>query len=284
MTGPEVYTDFAGLAELRATARGEAPSSLREVARQFEALFLQMVLKSLREASPAPEAESDALGHYREMYDSQLALHLTRGPGLGLAEILARQLGGSKEPAPRTTAPAATGARGVPETAGSPEAFTRALWPHAEATAARLGVAPQALIAQAALESGWGRAVIRHPDGRSSHNVFGIKADPDWPGERVTAATLEYEDGVAVRRRETFRAYASYAEAFDDYARLLAASPRYREALAAGDDPRAFAQALARAGYATDPAYGRKFESVLQSTALRAGLAALKIPPGRTLT
>jgi len=145
----------------------------------------------------------------------------------------------------------------------SPEAFISELWPHAQRAAEDLGVSPKVLLAQAALESGWGKRQIRHADGRPSFNLFGIKAGQSWAGERVQVATLEYTGTVSERRRENFRAYDSLSEAFDDYVGLLKNNPRYRQALAAGEDQGAFADALQRAGYATDPRYAAKIKSIL---------------------
>ncbi len=166
----------------------------------------------------------------------------------------------------------------------SPQAFARSLWPHARKAAGRLGVAPEALLAQAALETGWGKSLPRHPDGRSSHNVFGIKAGPSWRGERVAVPTLEHEDGVAVRKRAEFRSYASLEEGFADYVRLLTSGPRYREALEKSGDSAVFMQALQRAGYATDPSYADKIGAVLNSEVLGTAVAALKISRNGPLT
>ncbi len=117
---------------------------------------------------------------------------------------------------------------------------------------------PELLIAQAALETGWGRAIVHDGQGRSSHNLFGIKADSRWSGSRISVNSLEYEDGVAVRARAHFRSYDSFDQSFDDYAALVRASPRYRDALRQASDPRAYMHALQSAGYATDPLYAAK--------------------------
>ncbi len=288
------YVDLGELTALRAAARRDArsPETLRRVAGEFEALFLQMVLKGMRAAHLAEDAfASDAQRHYLEWFDAQLALHLARGQGLGIARLLIERL--EQSAAAQNTKPADRHGQTVTQERGgkitapgrhhtaaddlgqSPEHFVRTLWPHARRAAAALAVTPQALIAQAALETGWGKSVLRHPDGRPSYNVFAIKAGPDWAGARVRVATLEYENGVAVRRSADFRAYASYEEAFADYVRLLTSTPRYRAALGqAGTE--AFAGALQEAGYATDPAYARKIAAIARSDTLGAVLAALK--------
>jgi flagellar protein FlgJ len=160
----------------------------------------------------------------------------------------------------------------------------RALWPHAQRAAGELGVSPQALVAQAALETGWGRAVIQHNDGRSSHNLFGIKADARWGGEQVHVSSLEYVDGTVVRQRAAFRAYDSYADSFSDYVDFLKSNPRYGNALNHAHDPVAFTQALQRAGYATDPEYAQKIQGILGSAALGEATAGVKVSADGSLT
>lgn len=300
----DIYTDFQGLAQLRADVRadGNSAAKLREVAGQFEALFTQMVLKNMREAKLADGLyASDQEEQYLGMFDAQLALQLSRGSGLGLKDMLVRQLGGAAGiVAPRDTEDSGRGVEpsrekpvagnrpaDMPATEGpgrSPSAFASSLWPHARKAAGRLGVAPEVLVAQAALETGWGKSVPQHPDGRTSHNVFGIKAGPGWSGERVSVPTLEYEDGVAVRRPAEFRSYASLDECFADYARLLTNAPRYRQALEQSGDSARFAQALARAGFATDPAYAQKINAILDGGTLATSVAALKISSAGPLT
>lgn len=285
----DIYTDLSGLARLRAEARTDAhsPEALRKAASQFEALFIQMVLKGMREAKLADGLfENENNDHYRDMFDAQLSVSLSQGRGLGLADVIVRQLsqqGGVVAPVAGQTEPLKMPPTSAAEIGRSPESFVQTLWPHAQQAAEKIGVNPRALLAQAALETGWGQGAIRHADGRNSHNVFNIKATPDWQGERVRVATTEYENGAAVPCTAEFRAYGSYAEAFADYARVLA-QPRYAEARQQGTDAVAFGHALARAGYATDPAYGRKLASVLNGYALNAGLTALKVSGGGPLT
>jgi flagellar protein FlgJ len=148
-----------------------------------------------------------------------------------------------------------------------------AIWPHAETASRRTGIPAAFLVAQAALETGWGRSEARLADGRPSHNLFGIKAGANWQGPVAEAATTEYVNGVAETRVERFRAYGSYAEAFQDYAGLLAGSPRYAAVLGA-TEAASFARGLQRAGYATDPAYGAKLERIINGQTLRTALAA----------
>lgn len=133
----------------------------------------------------------------------------------------------------------------------------------AEAASAATGIPAKFMLAQAALETGWGRRDIRHADGSTSHNLFGVKAGKGWHGPVAEVMTTEYVDGIAQRRVEKFRAYGSYAEAFADYARLLTQSPRYRHVLTSGTDAAGFAQGLQRAGYATDQLYADKLRRVI---------------------
>lgn len=156
---------------------------------------------------------------------------------------------------------------------GSPEHFVARIWPHARRAAKELGVDPRALVAQAALETGWGRRGIRDRDGNSANNLFGIKA-AGWRGERVSTSTHEYVNGRRRSERADFRAYQSPAESFADYVRLLKSSPRYQHALNAGDDVHRFATELQRAGYATDPSYARKIYAIANGPTLDRALAS----------
>ncbi|OQX36262.1 MAG: flagellar rod assembly protein/muramidase FlgJ, partial [Candidatus Sedimenticola endophacoides] len=169
---------------------------------------------------------------------------------------------------PHTTAPAA--GEPVTDPAGwSKGEFVERLLPWAREAAALLGLQPEALLAQAALETGWGRRMVRFSDGAPAHNLFGIKADRRWQGNKVAVNTLEYEQGVAVRHRAYFRAYDSFRDSFSDYVRFLRQSPRYQGALALAEDPAAYFGELQRAGYATDPAYARKITRILEDEVLR---------------
>lgn len=138
---------------------------------------------------------------------------------------------------------------------------------HAKRAAAALGTMPEVLVAQAALETGWGQHVMSGDGGVSSHNLFGIKADPSWHGETVRRATLEYFDGHPVRVTAAFRAYEDYGAAFDDYAKFIQSNPRYQRALERAAEPAAYARELQRAGYATDPDYARKILQIHEQLA-----------------
>lgn len=167
----------------------------------------------------------------------------------------------------RTQAPAASPGSGSPADAiaGSPdrEAFLGQIAPWAKEASQRLGVAPDILAAHAALESGWGQRPLRNADGASTHNLFGIKAGGGWRGDSAGALTTEYEDGVTLKKTERFRSYPDASAAFRDFAQLMQSSPRYQGALNTGTDVRAYADALARGGYATDPRYADKLVSVV---------------------
>ena len=298
-----VYGDFAGLEKLKAGAAHSDPQALRQVARQFESLFARMMIKSMRAAvGPDPIFGSDQAQTYQGMYDDQLSLELTKGKGLGLADMLVRQLqqAGSQAAAPRVAPTAATGAAspaaappaasgpassgpasGGPASGGSASGAERAgfisqLWPAAERAAQLLGVHPVSLVAQAALESNWGRSVPRSADGASSNNLFGIKAGAGWSGASVTSGTQEYVGGGARATRAAFRAYASPGASVQDYVALLTGNPRFSAALGSGASVESFAAALQHGGYATDPDYARKVTAV--AAEVRATLAAGSAP------
>ena len=287
-----LYSDFTGLQKLKLQAREDQASARTEVARQFESLFVAQMLKAMRAASGGGGIlDSEKSRFYRDMYDQQIATEMAKSRGIGMAEVIERQLGGKAEvgspqgkqvqdyrasPLWRNNGalvPGMAGAtRGDRVVSGAPaelgqsrEEFLRKLWPHAEAAARELGVAPEALLAQAALETGWGRHIMPGADGQPSYNLFGIKADRGWDGQLVNMSTVEYKDGVAMKTRAAFRAYGSYTESFTDYVEFLKANPRYQKALAAASDPEAFVEELQRAGYATDPAYAAKLKRILGS-------------------
>lgn len=155
----------------------------------------------------------------------------------------------------------------------TPEEFVNRLMPLAKKAADKLGLSPAVLVAQAALESGWGKRVIKDGEGQMTHNLFGIKADPRWEGPKAVVSTLEYEQGVASRQKAAFRSYESFEESFNDYVDFLTSGSRYRGALAKADSPDRYFEALQQAGYATDPQYASKLKQVLRSDAI-AGYAA----------
>lgn len=268
-------TDFNQFTALRVAADQNDPAVLREVAGQFEALFVQTILKNMREASLGDPlmGDSNQFEMYQGMMDQQLALEMSSGRGIGLADMLVRQLGGSKalpaEPQ-AATQPVAARKAPAPEPAwADAESFARDVWPHAERVARRLNVPTEAIVAQAALETGWGAHVPQRRDGSSSFNLFGIKAGQNWSGSSVTKPTLEFENGLPKPQLANFRAYDDVAATFDDYSELLLGNPRYADVRNHGGDVTAFAEALQSSGYATDPAYADKIRSIVNSDVMQ---------------
>ncbi|MDD1783287.1 flagellar assembly peptidoglycan hydrolase FlgJ [Enterovibrio sp. ZSDZ35] len=290
-------------------ANGEqSDDAMRAAAEQFEALFTQMLFKSMRQANEA--FESDLIDDrtskfYEQMADEQLSSALSREGSLGLADLIVQQFKGSQNSEPMDVANNPASQRinldkisplapvGSPENSpvltegvngmaegmplGSPNAlppmpakaapfespdeFVSRLTPYAKKAARSLGTDPALLIAQAALETGWGKKVIANARG-SSHNLFNIKADPRWAGNKVATQTLEFYEDIPVQEMASFRAYASYEDSFDDYVRFLNQNPRYATALQQTAQPEQFISGLQQAGYATDPQYANKIMSI----------------------
>lgn len=339
--------DPNALGDLKRLARsdGQSNDTLRAAAKQFEALFLQMVMKSMREATPATGMmDNEQTKLYQGLLDQQLTLNLANSKGAGLAEVIYRQLGGTPDgkgeltavdtgsrgpaagfdlasavrraaipavrggaaespagvaPAGLPGAAAATGAEGfelgsiidgarleaslneavrsardaggkVSREAGD---FVAEVWPHAVEASRATGIPPQFMVAQAALETGWGSKQLRLADGSPSYNLFNIKAGSAWTGKTVAVDALEYADGRARSERSHFRAYGSYAEAFRDYAQLMTRNPRY-SAVLGQTDAAGFARGLQDAGYATDPMYADKLARIIGGNTLRNALAS----------
>jgi flagellar protein FlgJ len=305
-TATALYHDFSGLATLKRQAREDQAGTVEQVARQFESLFVQMMVKQMRQASFGNSLfESSQSQLARDMYDQQLAVHLAEKRGLGMAQLLRDQMGIDKQdgavantsleaywqrPTPAARSHASAIAQAAPEGAeqtgatqdqsvidiDSPESFVEALWSAADEAAKELGLPTEALLAQAALETGWGGRVMNAADGGSSHNLFGIKADQRWSGDRVKQETLEFDKDVAVRRREYFRTYGSFEESFRDYVAFLKENPRYTDALQNTRDAEEYFRALQDAGYATDPNYANKILRVMQGPEMQTALSRLK--------
>jgi len=265
--------DAHSLAGLRARANADPKNAVREVAKQFEALFMQELMKSMRAATLSSgmlDNEGSKLG--TDLLDQQFATQMTGLPG-GLSEAITRQLERQMGVAPGPIPVPATSLPLRPEqparipdksAAGFVQQHTKA----AQAAEGATGIPAAFMIGQAAHESGWGRREIRHADGTPSYNLFGIKAGAGWNGPVAETLTTEVINGRAVKGVAKFRAYASHAESFADFARLMTHSPRYQQVLAQGQDASGFAAGLQRAGYATDPAYADKLTRVI-NTALR---------------
>ncbi len=173
---------------------------------------------------------------------------------------------------PKQGAATETSASPLPERFDGPEDFVRTLLPMARDAAEKSGLDPRLMVAQAALETGWGRHMIRGDDGSHSYNLFGIKADHRWQGESVNIATTEFREGVAMKERADFRRYPDYRESFRDYVKFLQDNPRYRDVWEVADQPDVFAERLQEAGYATDPAYGRKIRNIMEGEPFEAAL------------
>ncbi len=287
-TGVVNALDPRGMRNIERLAKSNDPKALKAAAQQFEAVFLQMVLKSMRDATPKEGLfDNDQSRMYESFLDQQLSQVMASKRGVGLAQVIERQLqriavsseqGDLPESFPLTPPaksyplPGAGAASAVPQrltfpepaNSGEPRDFVSRLWPAAVDASAQTGVPPQFMLAQAALETGWGRSEPRRADGSPSFNLFGIKAGATWTGPTVEASTLEVVEGIAQRRTERFRAYGSYEESFADYARLLSGNPRYA-AVVGSDDINTFANGLQRAGYATDPLYAKKLTQTASS-------------------
>lgn len=275
--------DTRATASLRSAAARDPRGAIKEAAKQFEALFMQELMKSMRQASSSLSTgmlDNSGTRMAHDMMDQQMATQLTGMPG-GLAAAIARQLerqmGGGK---PQFTPPPSQ-KLSMPQQA-SPQELARAAAAAGTGTrqadfvdrhmdAARAaeeitGIPASFMVAQAAHESGWGRREIRHADGSNSFNVFGIKAGSGWQGKTARVLTTEYVNGKPRKVMASFRAYDSYEEAFKDYASLMKNSPRYTQVVAQAGTAAGFARGLQRAGYATDPAYADKLTRVINTT------------------
>ncbi|RTZ16217.1 flagellar assembly peptidoglycan hydrolase FlgJ [Vibrio aquaticus] len=281
--------DIAGLDKLRQNAVGGDEASekaaLTAAAKQFEAIFTSMLFKSMRDANSTFESglmDSQNQQFYRQMMDEQMSSELSSSGSLGLADMIVAQLtSGSVEnqnakarnddfevmmqkvdrmrhnAANETTVVQSSAAEVKPARFDSPESFVSSMKPYAEKAAKALGVDSSLLLAQAALETGWGQKVINNSRG-SSNNLFNIKADRSWGGEKVATQTLEYHQGVPVKEQAAFRSYSNYEDSFNDYVQFLNENPRYTTALRHGGNDEAFIHGIHKAGYATDPQYADK--------------------------
>ena len=260
-----VYTDFQGLTGLKAAAREQSPAAKREVARQFEAVFMQMMIKTMRDSVIKSDLfNPDAMSFHTSLFDQQLALHLTQANGVGLADMIYQQLGGEQTELPWSNR----------------DEFIAYMLPAAERATQHSGLDPKSVIAVAALETGWGEKVMQRPDGSSSYNLFGIKANRNWAGETVYKNTVEFVEDVMEIRREPFRAYASVAQSIADFVNFLQ-QPRYAKAMQHSNDSERFFIELQRAGYATDPQYADKLIKVAQSHSIQ---SAVKPQPVGSIT
>jgi peptidoglycan hydrolase FlgJ len=276
--------DGQSLDALRLQAKQSPDQALKLAAQQFETVFLNMMLKSMREATPQESVfDSEQTKMFTGMLDQQLAQSMASSHSVGLAEIMVKQLSHNQQstvPSAESRAPgaehsalstqnSALGSKYSPLKGDVQQAFVDKLRAPAEQASRNTGVPAHLILGQAALESGWGKREIKMDDGSDSHNLFGIKAGKDWNGKVAEVTTTEYHNGVASKQVERFRAYGSYAESFQDYARLLSDNPRY-DGVMGQTDAQKFAQALQQAGYATDPHYADKLAGVIGGIRARA--------------
>ncbi len=320
---PAFNNDLGGLnlSSLKKGAREKSPQAIREVAKQFESLFVQMMLKSMRDTVPEDALFGSKAGKtYQQMYDKQLSMHISEGRGIGLASTIERQLGGTPEnelrdkkagdylsnprpiarplaepiaqvsaaelnsnvslfqlrknlvPEVQKSSVEAQGAEGVWSTAKD---FIKDVLPYAQRAAKVLGVDAEVLVAQSALETGWGKFTPKHADGSNSFNLFGIKADTRWQGETLEITTREFRYGVMQQEQADFRSYDSPSAAFEDYTNFILQNPRYQKALERGYDSEAYARELQKAGYATDPDYAKKINRIRNSEAMQRYMKSL---------
>ncbi|MBK0018615.1 flagellar assembly peptidoglycan hydrolase FlgJ [Kosakonia sp. S42] len=308
MIGPSVPQDAAfdahSLDKLKLAARNDSPQALKAVAKQMEGLFVQMMLKSMRQASFKDGLFNTQQSEmFTSLYDQQISQNIADKGKMGFADLMVKQLSGKSDAVAETT----TATREVPlnisparfigvplrlqtevpqqaqannERAALPEVpaipgggFISRMMAPAMAVARLSGIPHQLIIAQAALESGWGKREILTEEGKPSHNLFGVKATAEWHGETTEITTTEYENGVAQKIKDKFKVYSSYAEALEDYTSLISRNPRYKNVVKS-ETPEIAAKALQSAGYATDPAYAKKLINIIQQVRNKVSEAA----------
>ncbi|MDJ0882143.1 MAG: flagellar assembly peptidoglycan hydrolase FlgJ [Gammaproteobacteria bacterium] len=331
-TPPDLYMNMAQFSEMKLAARQDSRAASRSAAQQFEGLFIQMMLKNMRSAAKMDESmHSSNMDFYTDMYDKQISMMLSQQGGIGIADLLEKQLnrflpegqstaekGGKDLPVYRLSVKAtsslplpvmsyqatnpAVAAYELNETEVAPEvpaqgsvqslqsqtvepfygwdqasSFVSDLWPHAERAAERLGVSAQVLVAQSALETGWGRHTMRKADGSVAFNLFGIKASRGWAGQSVVHNTLEFRGGAMQQEAARFRAYDSVGEALDDYVDFVKGHSRYQRALDNAGNDAQYIRELHQAGYATDPHYADKILGIMKGQTFNDALASLEI-------
>ncbi|RQP25085.1 flagellar assembly peptidoglycan hydrolase FlgJ [Piscinibacter terrae] len=273
-------TDTHGVDALRSRAATDPKAAIKDAAKQFEALFMQELMKSMRAAQQSMSTgmfDNAGTQMGTDMLDQQFATKMTGLPG-GLSDVIARQLerqmGGTVTPAANVAksvnaALSPATAAGAPSTQKVSQRQSDFVSQHTEAARAaeaQTGIPASFMVSQAAHETGWGKHEIKNTDGSSAHNLFGIKAGANWKGKVAEVTTTEYVNGQPHKVTARFRAYGSYAESFADYAKLMKDSPRFQQVLANAGTVQGFAQGLQKAGYATDPAYADKLTRVINTT------------------
>lgn len=306
--------DLGSLDNLRSAAKSGDKGALEEAAKQFEAIFVQMLLKSMRKAQEAladkdSPFNSEQVKFYRDMHDQQLATDMSTSGSIGLADVIVQQMSINQGVMPASAVRSdanllmlnrnavhraqlkdsqwldgqqnqriqnntnnvgdAVAAMPTKKAAfASPKEFVTSLYPQAQAAAERLGISAKALIAQAAVETGWGKFMIHQGDGNNAHNLFGIKADKRWSGNKTVIDTLEFENNLPQKHQAAFRTYNNFAESLHDYVDFVRSNPRYEQALSKTDAPKDYFLELQKAGYATDPQYADKIMSVYNSATM----------------
>jgi flagellar protein FlgJ len=284
----------------RTVGKGAGASSVKEAATEFESLLVRQLLSSMRKVNELFSEDSyfssSAGDFYQGLWDDQMAAEITRAQGGLLASQMTQQLTGAREArtlglgvgalppvssggfgwrskaaAVTPSAPRTTAAEGeaLPPAVDKPESFVAWVRPVAEQVAARTGLPLPGLVAQAALETGWGQFMSRDAEGRPSYNLFNIKAGKDWKGPVVYKDTLEYDGDAVVQKREAFRAYESLEDGFEDFVQLVMGRDRYEQVSRASGKLSDYFSALQSAGYATDPHYAKKLERVAEHPAVR---------------
>jgi flagellar protein FlgJ len=270
LTG-KLAIDANGLNNLKLAAKEQSPEAIKQVATQFESVFVNMMLKSMREALPQDDTfDSEQTRTYTSMLDQQLSQTIA-SKGIGLADVLAKQLSKTGYGTPiqqdnDTSGQIPTNASPAANVTAPPTAttFKNKLSDAAEEASQQTGIPANFILGQAGLESGWGKHEIKDSSGQSSHNLFGIKATANWKGKVIEAKTTEYVHGEKQTKVEKFRAYDSYADAFKDFGNLMANNPRYSNVLNHLNNATHYAQAIQNAGYATDPEYAVKLSQAIR--------------------
>ncbi len=340
LNAPIIYTDANGLSNLKLQAREDKEKALPEVARQFESVFIGMILKGMRQASLGDAMiSSSAIDSYQDMHDQQMSIELAKGKGFGFAQAIVKQLQQDKQtttepdlnPDGSLTLPVRknfyqhdpykkeidntsslqaeringnslpeeiivfnknhqrkTKQMGVsndvikidhhfnldtqPINFATAKEFVNKLWPMAEKSAKELGVKPEVLLSQAALETGWGQSIIKNNQ-TSSYNLFNIKADARWQGEKISKPSIEYVNNTPINKNSFFRAYDSLQDSFDDYVKFIKNNPRYEDAIKKVSDAEQYLHGIHKAGYATDPKYVEKIMKVMNSSDIKEKLS-----------
>jgi len=327
---PELYMNMQQFSDLKLQARQDSAQASKAVSQQFEGLFVQMMLKSMRSAAVMDKSQhSSYMDFYTDMYDKQISMMLSQQGGIGIADMMQKQISRYLPQGQQTAEVATTSGKDLPSyrlsvmqgnrlpmekmdyearnpevqthqlkvspldiTSAAPalqsetiepfygwdgaESFVKDVWPHARKAAKQLGISPEVLVAQSALETGWGKHAIKKADGSIAFNLFGIKADSGWAGQSVTRSTLEFHEGTMQRESASFRAYDSLSDALDDYVSFVQSRPRYAEALQHSGSDSHYIRGLQRAGYATDPEYARKIENIMHGDTLKQAMRQLE--------